>query len=266
MKHPIIILFAVIFGGFTTMLAAEDKPTATQTASDVALKQAELKIVPLKPASTAKVEVGVIEPVADLKVEPSPSDSSPKTTNTADIAAEQLVSAFTDTLTSAPAEAEAEAEVEVEVEAEVEADAVSAVVSLEQQSVSLDEVNTNSAIPTDRIRAVISQQEQAWNSGDIDAYMQGYWQSDNLRFVSNGKFSYGWDVILASYKKSYPDSARMGKLSFNVKEIKMLSNYAALVVGRWQLERTKDKPNGVFTLLIERIDDKWVITHDHSSD
>ncbi|WP_076541513.1 SgcJ/EcaC family oxidoreductase [Shewanella sp. UCD-KL21] len=131
---------------------------------------------------------------------------------------------------------------------------------------SLDEVNINSAIPTDRIRAVISQQEKAWNSGDIDAYMQGYWQSDNLRFMSNGKFSYGWDVILASYKKSYPDSARMGKLSFNVKEIKMLSNYAALVVGRWQLERTKDKPNGVFTLLIERIDDKWVITHDHSSD
>ncbi|WP_144214430.1 YybH family protein [Shewanella donghaensis] len=137
---------------------------------------------------------------------------------------------------------------------------------LDSQSVSLSEVNVNSAIPTDRIRAVISQQEKAWNSGDLDAYMQGYWKSDSLRFVSNGKFSYGWDSILTSYKKSYPDSARMGKLSFNVKEIKMLSNYSALVVGRWQLERTKDKPSGVFTLLIERIDDKWVITHDHSSD
>ena len=125
---------------------------------------------------------------------------------------------------------------------------------------------TAMAVPTDEIYKVLAKQETAWNNVDIDAYMQGYWQSDKLRFVSNGDFNYGWDNILASYKRSYPTPELMGKLHFTVKDIKLLSNYAALVVGRWELTRVKDHPSGVFTLMMERIDDKWVITHDHSSD
>lgn len=122
------------------------------------------------------------------------------------------------------------------------------------------------AVPSDDIARLLQQQEDAWNQGNLDAYMQGYWQSDNMRFVSNDHVRYGWQTTLDAYKKHYPDKAALGTLTFNIAEIKMLSNYAALVVGRWQLEREKDKPNGVFTLLVERIDDRWVITHDHSSD
>ncbi|MGL4475062.1 MAG: YybH family protein [Shewanella sp.] len=122
------------------------------------------------------------------------------------------------------------------------------------------------AVPTDDIMAVIRAQEQAWNQEDLDAYMKGYWNSPKLRFVSAGKFNYGWQEILAAYKRNYPNAQSLGKLSFTVKEIRMLSNYSALVVGRWQLKRVKDAPSGVFTLLIEKMDGKWVITHDHSSD
>ncbi|BDM62581.1 periplasmic L-asparaginase [Shewanella sp. NFH-SH190041] len=122
------------------------------------------------------------------------------------------------------------------------------------------------AVPSDDIARLLQQQEDAWNQGNLDAYMQGYWQSANMRFVSNDHVRYGWQTTLDAYKKHYPDKAALGTLTFNITEIKMLSNYAALVVGRWQLEREKDRPNGVFTLLVERIDDRWVITHDHSSD
>ncbi|WP_299803047.1 DUF4440 domain-containing protein [uncultured Shewanella sp.] len=122
------------------------------------------------------------------------------------------------------------------------------------------------AVPTDDIANILAEQEAAWNRGDLDAYMQGYWNSDKMRFVSNGKFRYGWEETLAVYKKHYPDKATLGTLTFTIKEIKMLSNYAAIVVGRWSLERAKDNPNGVFTLLVEKIDDRWVITHDHTSD
>ena len=122
------------------------------------------------------------------------------------------------------------------------------------------------AVPTDDIAQVMTEQEAAWNRGDLEAYMQGYWHSDKMRFVSNGKFRYGWDETLAAYKQHYPDKATLGQLKFTIKDIKMLSNYAALVVGRWELTREKDSPKGVFTLLFEKIDDKWVITHDHSSD
>jgi uncharacterized protein (TIGR02246 family) len=123
-----------------------------------------------------------------------------------------------------------------------------------------------SAVPTDDISQVIQEQEAAWNRGDLDEYMQGYWNNDKMRFVSGDKFRYGWESTLAAYKKNYPDKATLGTLKFTIKDIKMLSNYAAMVVGRWQLTRAKDQPHGVFTLLVEKIDDRWVITHDHTSD
>lgn len=122
------------------------------------------------------------------------------------------------------------------------------------------------AVPTDDISSMLRQQEQAWNQGNIEGYMSGYWQDDKLRFVSNGTVRYGWQTTLDAYRKNYPDKAAMGQLNFKIEEIKMLSNYAALVVGHWQLKRIKDAPAGMFTLLVERIDDQWVITHDHSSD
>ena len=123
-----------------------------------------------------------------------------------------------------------------------------------------------SAVPTDDIAHILSEQEAAWNRGDLDGYMQGYWNNDKMRFVSGKKFRYGWAETLAAYKKNYPDKATLGQLKFTIIDTKMLSNYAAIVVGRWELTRAKDKPNGVFTLLVEKIDDRWVITHDHTSD
>ncbi|WP_394230636.1 YybH family protein [Shewanella colwelliana] len=122
------------------------------------------------------------------------------------------------------------------------------------------------AVPTDDIAQVLSEQQDAWNRGDLDAYMQGYWHDEKVRFVSGKKFRYGWEETLAAYKKNYPNKEALGVLSFSINETKMLSNYAAIVVGRWELKRVKDNPNGVFTLLVEKVDDKWVITHDHTSD
>ncbi|MFV0597527.1 YybH family protein [Shewanella sp.] len=127
-------------------------------------------------------------------------------------------------------------------------------------------VGQANAVPTDDIAQMLKGQQDAWNRGDLDAYMQGYWKNEQLRFVSNGKFRYGWDETLAAYKKNYPNKEALGELKFTIKEIKMLSNYAAMVVGRWDLKRQKDAPSGVFTLLVEKIDDRWVITMDHSSD
>ncbi|WP_412503155.1 YybH family protein [Shewanella chilikensis] len=121
------------------------------------------------------------------------------------------------------------------------------------------------AVPTDEITELINRQQQAWNQGNIDAYMLGYWHDPKLRFVSKSEFKYGWDKMLAAYKRSYPDRAAMGQLKLELKDVQMLSNYSALVAGRWVLLRQKDSPSGVFTLLLEKKDDHWVITHDHSS-
>ncbi|MCL1124040.1 YybH family protein [Shewanella surugensis] len=121
------------------------------------------------------------------------------------------------------------------------------------------------AVPTDDILAVLQKQEVAWNKGDMSAYMQGYWQDEKLRFVSDGDFKFGWQEMLAAYQDNYSDKSALGVLSFTVDEVKMLSNEAAVVTGYWSLVRMKDNPKGVFTLLMEKKSDVWVITQDYSS-
>ncbi|WP_298775925.1 nuclear transport factor 2 family protein [uncultured Shewanella sp.] len=121
------------------------------------------------------------------------------------------------------------------------------------------------AVPTDEILSVLEKQETAWNKGDITAYMEGYWHNEQLRFVSEGEFQFGWQNMLNAYQANDVDKSALGQLSFVVDEIKMLNNDAAVVTGNWSIIRTKDNPKGVFTLLMERKNDVWVITQDHSS-
>ncbi|SDI28633.1 conserved hypothetical protein [Ferrimonas sediminum] len=115
------------------------------------------------------------------------------------------------------------------------------------------------------IRAVLAQQQAAWNRADIEGYMQGYWNNEQLRFVSSGKIKYGWHNTLKGYQKRYPDAETMGQLHFELETVQMLSDDAALVVGRWQLLRKKDRPAGEFTLIFQKIGGQWRIVHDHTS-
>jgi ketosteroid isomerase-like protein len=116
------------------------------------------------------------------------------------------------------------------------------------------------------VRAVLDAQVAAWNNGDLEAFMQGYWRSPKLSFASGNDVTRGWDDTLARYKKKYQSGgAEMGKLSFTGLEIEPLSADAALVRGHWQLVRTKDKPGGVFTLIFRKFPEGWRIVHDHTS-
>src|SRR6202162_4599216 len=115
------------------------------------------------------------------------------------------------------------------------------------------------------IRAVLSAQQEAWNRGDIPAFLIGYWHSPYLTFSgSNGIFR-GWDAVMARYKKNYPDRSAMGTLDFSNLEFRFLGPDAALVLGHWHLKREKDELGGVFTLVFQRFPEGWRITHDHTS-
>lgn len=115
------------------------------------------------------------------------------------------------------------------------------------------------------IRTVLQTQTEAWNRGDLDAFMIGYWESDSLKFIGKNGMKQGWETTLANYRKNYPDKAAMGKLSFQIISIEKLGSQHAFVVGKWMLEREKDTPQGHFTLLWKKINGKWVIIADHSS-
>lgn len=115
------------------------------------------------------------------------------------------------------------------------------------------------------IRAVMDEQTAAWNKGDIDGFMKGYWNSPEMTFVSGNNVTKGWQPTLERYKKSYNTRAKMGVLSFSDLEITILSKESALVLGRFTLERETDKPTGMFTLTFRKFKDGWKIILDHTS-
>jgi len=116
-----------------------------------------------------------------------------------------------------------------------------------------------------KIRHILAKQQDDWNKGSVEQYMEGYWKSDSVRFASGGNVSHGWKVMLRRYKKTYPSKEAMGQLSFSDMRIDILSDSVALVFGRWQLLRNSDSPNGLFTLVFRLIEKKWRIVSDHTS-
>lgn len=115
------------------------------------------------------------------------------------------------------------------------------------------------------ILAVLSKQEKEWNTGNIDGFMEGYWHSDTLRMVSSRGVTYGFDKIKANYKKSYPDSAAMGKLDFDIIHVELINDTNAMVTGKWLLKIDKRFKGGYFTLLFRKMKNKWWIVADHTS-
>jgi ketosteroid isomerase-like protein len=115
------------------------------------------------------------------------------------------------------------------------------------------------------IRAVMAAQVAAWNRGDIDGFMAGYARSEATEFVSGDKITRGWQTVRDRYRKKYDSREKMGRLMFSNIEVTLLSGDSAIVLGRWQLVRQKDKPHGIFTLLFRRTPAGWRIVHDHTS-
>ena len=118
---------------------------------------------------------------------------------------------------------------------------------------------------TKKILSILKVQDDSWNRGDIDGFMQTYWQNDSLMFIGKSGVTYGWQNTLNNYKKGYPDTAAMGKLDFTLINIKKLSRKYYHVIGKWHLTRTVGNLQGHFTLLLMKVKGKWFIIADHSS-
>lgn len=113
-----------------------------------------------------------------------------------------------------------------------------------------------------RIETVLMTQQAAWNAGDIDGFMDGYWVSPDLRFASGGTVTTGWQATRDRYHARYSDRSIMGTLVFSDLDIAVLSSDAAIVHGAWALERDADRPSGLFTLVLREKEGEWVIVSD----
>jgi ketosteroid isomerase-like protein len=123
------------------------------------------------------------------------------------------------------------------------------------------------------IRAVLELQEAAWNDGDIERFMRGYWKSEAITFASGGEITRGWNAMLERYKRGYPTPEKMGHLGFSIQQLDFLCEDWAKVFGAWKLTpkqtngRANDQPmsHGLFTLMFQRLPEGWRIVHDHTS-
>jgi ketosteroid isomerase-like protein len=115
------------------------------------------------------------------------------------------------------------------------------------------------------IRQIMAAQVDAWNKGNIDAFMKGYWNNDSLVFIGKSGPSYGYHQALANYKKNYTGPDQMGKLFFDLLKVKRLSVDYYFVIGKWFLKRKAGDIGGIYTLLFRKINGQWRIVVDHTS-
>ena len=111
----------------------------------------------------------------------------------------------------------------------------------------------------------MADQSVAWNKGNIDEFMKAYWNNDSLAFIGHGGITYGYNNTLNNYKKTYDDSAKMGKLFFTLIKVKKLSPEYYFVTGKWFLKRSIGDAGGYYTLLFRKIKGQWFIISDHTS-
>jgi ketosteroid isomerase-like protein len=115
------------------------------------------------------------------------------------------------------------------------------------------------------VRALLVDQTAAWNRGDIDGFMAGYWKSEETEFVSAEGISRGWQALLERYKRSYPDRKAMGTLSFSNLEVRVECSTSAYAIGEYHLQREKDNPSGIFTLNLRKFPEGWRVVVDHTT-
>jgi uncharacterized protein (TIGR02246 family) len=118
------------------------------------------------------------------------------------------------------------------------------------------------------IQAVLDKQIVAWDHGDIEGFMAGYWQSPDLVYLGNNKVIRGWQTLLDRYRKVYksPGAPEMDSLELNEEEITILDADAAIVWGKYRVTTTDGKQHGgLYTLVMRKLPEGWRTVYDRTS-
>lgn len=121
------------------------------------------------------------------------------------------------------------------------------------------------ATDRDAVSDVLTAQADAWNRGDIDAFMDGYWKSDETIFASGDTVVRGWTATRDRYRQKYDSREKMGTLTFGDLNVRQTAPDMASVTGRWKLRRAADEPGGTFILVFRKFPDGWKIIYDNTS-
>jgi uncharacterized protein (TIGR02246 family) len=130
----------------------------------------------------------------------------------------------------------------------------------------------------DAVAALMAAQQEAWNRGDLEGFTSGY--ADDAIFISPNGITHGRQAVLERYRRSYPDSATRGKLSFEILEMRVATGiersmlddaqpsgvHAVSLVARWTLTRSGDQEpaTGMTLLVFHRRNGEWQLVQDAS--
>lgn len=119
------------------------------------------------------------------------------------------------------------------------------------------------------IEASLRQGADAWNRGDLPAFMEGYVKGSEMTYTAGGRVVRGSQALMDRYQSTYGDKKEsMGRLRFEDIETWPLGSEHALALGRWILDfpgAIKAPAEGVFSLVLRKQGRQWEILHDHSS-
>ncbi len=124
----------------------------------------------------------------------------------------------------------------------------------------------NNSEKEDRIEIMqlLHKQEKAWSNHDLQGFMAGYWQSDSLKFYGANGLTLGWEKTLSGYQKRYPTKEETGTLKFTIDDIAKIEANAYHVMGQYHLTRNVGNANGVFLIVLRKINGEWKIVADMS--
>jgi ketosteroid isomerase-like protein len=119
----------------------------------------------------------------------------------------------------------------------------------------------------DEITTMLHQQNEAWNKGDLEAFLKPYDSSDRLVFMGSSGPVRSLKVLKEHYESRYKKGEKdFGKLTFSGVEVEELSPDLARAWGKWIVEQQDNKVlSGWFSLILQKKTDGWKIIHDHSS-
>jgi ketosteroid isomerase-like protein len=118
----------------------------------------------------------------------------------------------------------------------------------------------------DQVKKLLEDQVMCWNKGDLDGFMKGYWNSESLSFYSGSNISYGWKKVKDRYQERYfAEGKERGELAFNDIQVELIGEEGAFVRAKWKTVMKKETTEGLFTLVLKKVDGEWRIVHDHTS-
>ena len=114
---------------------------------------------------------------------------------------------------------------------------------------------------------IILAQENAWNKGDLDAYLSHYKDAPDTQAVL-ANLVRGVDNIRSAYKQNFPSKDAMGTIEDSDIEVKTLGDNYALATGKYHLNRPKKSGGAVegsFMELFEKTQTGWQIIFSQST-